>query len=160
SRLRQSRGTIERDRRNKADRGRGREGRWSCAGARERQPTCGAVADSRVGEILSRFTREPASAADMPGRPDGLLGKHRALTRKMTDQDQGIVPKAAERAQPSPASSLPPMIDPMASAAPVDSTAPVPDIRRTVASTDTPRARSIEATILTALAMLYSLYLA
>ena len=120
----------------------------------------GAVADSRVGEILSRFTREPASAAEMPRRPDGLLGKHRALTRKMTDQDQGIVPKAAERAAHSPASSLAPMIDPMASAAPVDSTAPVPDIRRTVASTDSPRARSIEATILTALAMLYSLYLA
>src|SRR6185295_10354539 len=112
--------------------------------------------------ILASERYSPASRANRPRRPktprrpDGLLGKHRALTRKMTDQDQGIVPKAAERAAHSPASSLAPMIDPMASSAPVDSTAPVPDIRRTVASTESPRARSIEATILTALAMLYS----
>src|SRR5438477_6712634 len=78
----------------------------------------------------------------------------------MTDPDQGIVPKAAERAAHEPASSLSPVVDPTASAKPVDAAAPAPDIRRTVAATEAPRARSIEATILTALALLYSLYLA
>src|SRR3982751_5713617 len=78
----------------------------------------------------------------------------------MTDQDQAIVPKAAERAARAPSSSLTPVVDPTASAPPVDATAPQPDIGRTVAAADAPRARSIEATILTALALLYSLYLA
>jgi len=78
----------------------------------------------------------------------------------MTDQDQAVVPKAAERAARAPASSLTPDVDPTASASPADATAPAPDIGRTVAAAVAPRARSIEATILTALALLYSLYLA
>src|SRR5437763_105476 len=78
----------------------------------------------------------------------------------MTDPDHAIVPKAAERAARAPASPLSPVVDPTVSAAPVDTTAPAPDIGRTVAAAEAPRARSIEATILTALAMLYSLYLA
>ncbi len=52
------------------------------------------------------------------------------------------------------------MVDSMASAPPAEATAPTPDIGRTVAAAEAPRARSIEATILTALALLYSLYLA
>ena len=78
----------------------------------------------------------------------------------MSDQDQAIVPKAAERAARAPASSLTPIVDSTASAPPVDATAPQPDIRRTVAAAEAPRARSIEATILTVLALLYSLYFA
>jgi hypothetical protein len=78
----------------------------------------------------------------------------------MTDPDQAIIPKAAERAARAPASSLSPIIDPTASATSADPTAPTPDIGRTFAASEAPRARSIEATILTALAMLYSLYLA
>src|SRR3954447_26149367 len=78
----------------------------------------------------------------------------------MTDPDQAIVPKAAERAARAPSSSLTPVVDPTASAPPVDATAPPPDISRTVAAASAPRARSIETTILTALAVLYSLYLA
>src|SRR6476469_5200256 len=78
----------------------------------------------------------------------------------MTDQDQGIVPKVAERAAESPTSSLTPIVDPTVSAAARDSSTPAPDLRRTVAAAEAPRARSIEATILTALALLYSLYLA
>ena len=78
----------------------------------------------------------------------------------MSDPDQAIVSKAAERAARAPASSLTPVVDATASAPPADATAPQPDIRRTVAAAEAPRARSIEATILTALALLYSLYLA
>jgi predicted PurR-regulated permease PerM len=89
------------------------------------------------------------------------IGKHRALSAlKMSDQDQAIVPKAAERAARAPGSSLTPVVDSTASAPPVDASAPAPDIGRTVAAAAAPRARSIEATILTALALLYSLYLA
>src|SRR3954451_3396531 len=78
----------------------------------------------------------------------------------MTDPDQAIVPKAAERAARAPTSSLTPVVDPTASAPPVDARAPQPDIGRTVAAAEGRRASSIEATILTALALLYSLYLA
>jgi predicted PurR-regulated permease PerM len=94
----------------------------------------------------------------MPRRP---LGKQRALSAlTMSDQDQAIVPKAAERAARAPASSLTPIVDSAATAPPVDASAPQPDIGRTVAAAGAPRARSIETTILTALALLYSLYLA
>jgi len=78
----------------------------------------------------------------------------------MSDQEEAIVPKAAERAARAPASSLTPIVDSTASAPPVDAAAPPPDIGRTVAAAGAPRARSIETTILTALALLYSLYLA
>jgi predicted PurR-regulated permease PerM len=88
-------------------------------------------------------------------------GKQRALSAlTMSDQDQAIVPKAAERAARAPASSLTPIVDSTATAPPVDGSAPPPDIGRTVAAVGAPRARSIETTILTALALLYSLYLA
>src|SRR4029079_18331270 len=75
-------------------------------------------------------------------------------------EEEAIVPKAAERAARAPASSLTPIVDSTASAPPVDAAAPPPDIGRTVAAAGAPRARSIETTILTALALLYSLYLA
>ena len=93
----------------------------------------------------------------MPRRP---IGKQRALSAlTMSDQDQAIVPKAAERAARAPASSLTPIVDSAATAPPVDASAHQPDIGRTVAAAGAPRARSIETTILTALALLYSLYL-
>ena len=120
-----------------------------------------AVAETPVAEVLSRLTREPASAAGHVVPGIGHFGKHRALSAlKMSDQEQAIVPKAAERAARAPASSLTPVVDPTVSAAPVDANAPPPDISRTVAAAGAPRARSIEATILTALALLYSLYVA
>ena len=76
------------------------------------------------------------------------------------DQDPGIVPEAVERATRSPDSTLTPVVDPAASAAPADAVAPVPDLQRTAEMVASPRGRSIEATILTSLAVLYSLYFA
>ena len=76
------------------------------------------------------------------------------------DQDPGIVPQAVEHATQSPDSTLAPIVDPQASAAPVDSGAPTPDLERTAQAVASPRGRSIEATILTTLAVLYSLYFA
>ena len=76
------------------------------------------------------------------------------------DQDPGIVPAAVERATQSPDSSLAPSVDPAARAEPVDVDTPVPDLGRTAEAVGSPRGRSVEATILTALAVLYSLYFA
>lgn len=76
------------------------------------------------------------------------------------DQDAGIVPKAAERAAQSPESTLTPNIDPQATAAPVDANAPTPDLERTAHAAVGPRGRLIEVTILTTLAVLYTLYFA
>ncbi|HKH90571.1 MAG TPA: AI-2E family transporter [Gemmatimonadaceae bacterium] len=76
------------------------------------------------------------------------------------DQDPGIVPQAVEHAARSPESTLVPDVDPHASAAPVDAGAPTPDLSRTAQAVSSPRGRSIEVTVLTALAVLYSLYFA
>jgi len=76
------------------------------------------------------------------------------------DQDPGIVGKAVDRATHSPDSSLVPAVDPGLRAEPVDSTASSPDIERTAEAVDSPRGRSIEVTILTSLALLYTLYFA
>ena len=76
------------------------------------------------------------------------------------DQDPGIVPKAVEHAARSPESALVPDVDPYASATPVETGAPTPDLSRTAEAVVSPRGRSIEVTILTTLAVLYSLYFA
>ena len=76
------------------------------------------------------------------------------------DQDPGIIPQAVERATHSPDSSLVPTVDPGIRAEPVDSSASTPDIERTAEAAASSRGRSIEVTILTSLALLYTLYFA
>ena len=65
-----------------------------------------------------------------------------------------------DRATHSPDSSLVPAVDPGLRAEPVDSTASSPDIERTAEAAVSSRGRSIEVTILTSLALLYTLYFA
>jgi predicted PurR-regulated permease PerM len=76
------------------------------------------------------------------------------------DQDPGIVPQAVERATRSPDSALAPMVDASLSAGPGDVRTPRPDIERTAEAASSQRGRSIEVTILTSLALLYTLYFA
>ncbi|PYP76291.1 MAG: hypothetical protein DMD35_18950 [Gemmatimonadetes bacterium] len=76
------------------------------------------------------------------------------------DQDPGIISQAVERATRSPDSSLTPAIDPGLRSSPVDAAAPAPDLERTAQAVGGPRGRSIEVTILTSLALLYTLYFA
>src|SRR4051812_12063770 len=76
------------------------------------------------------------------------------------DQDPGIVPQAVERATRSPDSTLAPPVDASLSTAAGDVRTPRPDIERTKDAVAGPRSRSIEATILTSLALLYTLYFA
>jgi predicted PurR-regulated permease PerM len=76
------------------------------------------------------------------------------------DEDQGIVPKVVDRATRSPDSTLAPVVDPSLDASPVSAAAPTPDLERTAQAVESPRGRSIEVTILTTLAVLYTLYFA
>ena len=76
------------------------------------------------------------------------------------DQDPGIVPQAVERAKRSPDSSLVPAVDPSLQGEPVEPNDSPPDIQRTAKAVVGPRGRSIEVTILTSLALLYTLYFA
>jgi predicted PurR-regulated permease PerM len=76
------------------------------------------------------------------------------------DNDPGLVSRAAERAAQSSDSSFTPAVDPTASATPPAPGAPVPDIKRTADAVGGPRVRSVEATVLTTLALLYTLYFA
>jgi predicted PurR-regulated permease PerM len=76
------------------------------------------------------------------------------------DQDPGIVPQAVDRATRSPDSALAPAVDPSLRATPVDAVAPTPNLERTADAVVGPRGRSIEVTILTSLALLYTLYFA
>jgi predicted PurR-regulated permease PerM len=76
------------------------------------------------------------------------------------DQDPGIVPQAVERAKRSPDSSLVPAVDEGMQAQPVAPNDSPPDIERTAKAVVGPRGRSIEVTILTSLALLYTLYFA
>jgi predicted PurR-regulated permease PerM len=76
------------------------------------------------------------------------------------DQDPGIVPQAVDRAMRSPDSTLAPALDPGLRATPVDAVAPPPNLERTADAVESPRGRSIEVTILTSLALLYTLYFA
>ncbi len=80
------------------------------------------------------------------------------------DQELGVEPgvaaHAADHAVRSPDSSLTPQVDAGATATPAAPGAPTPDLGRTGAAIDRPRSRSIEATLLTVLAVLYTLYFA
>jgi predicted PurR-regulated permease PerM len=76
------------------------------------------------------------------------------------DQDSAIVPAAAERATRSTDSSFTPAVNEHASAGPAELGGPAPDLTRTGDAIDRPRSRSIEATLLTVLAVLYTLYFA
>jgi predicted PurR-regulated permease PerM len=76
------------------------------------------------------------------------------------NQTSGVASNAADHAVRSPDSPLTPAVDPMASASPAAPGAPPPDLRRTVDALDRSRSRSIEATLLTVLAVLYTLYFA
>ena len=73
------------------------------------------------------------------------------------DQDPGIVQKAVEKATSTGDSTLMPAADPHALTTPNVPGAPPPNLDRTGEVIDTHRTRSIEATVLTALAVLYSL---
>lgn len=76
------------------------------------------------------------------------------------DHESGIASGAAERATRTPDSALTPQVDPRASAAPATPGGPAPDLARTGEAIDRSRSRSIEATLLTVLAVLYTLYFA
>jgi predicted PurR-regulated permease PerM len=76
------------------------------------------------------------------------------------DQQPGVVPEAAARAARSPDSPLSPDVHVPATAAPAGPGAPTPDLARTGEAIDQPRSRSLEATLLTVLAVLYTLYFA
>jgi predicted PurR-regulated permease PerM len=76
------------------------------------------------------------------------------------DQDPGIIPQAVERATRSPDSTLTPDVDPSLGSAPGSANAPPANLERTAEAVVSQRGRSIEATILTSLALLYTLYFA
>ena len=76
------------------------------------------------------------------------------------DEDSGIVPQAVERAKRAPDSTLAPMVDPGMSATPATPAAPTPDLERTAEAVESQRGRSVQVTILTTLAVLYTLYFA
>jgi predicted PurR-regulated permease PerM len=76
------------------------------------------------------------------------------------DQDPGIVPKAIERAKADGDSALTPDVDAGALTRPAEAGAPTPDLERTAEAIGSHRGRSVEATVLTALALLYTLYFA
>ncbi len=76
------------------------------------------------------------------------------------DQTSGAAGGAAQRATRSTDSSLVPSVDARASASPAAPDAAAPNLSRTGEAIDRPRSRSVEATLLTVLAVLYSLYFA
>jgi predicted PurR-regulated permease PerM len=76
------------------------------------------------------------------------------------DQSSGLVPGVAARAVRTPDSSLTPDVDEHARAAPATPGAPDPDLSRTAEAIEQPRSRSVEAAVLTVLAVLYTLYFA
>ena len=76
------------------------------------------------------------------------------------DQDPGIVPQAVDRATRSPDSTLAPVVDPTLDATPAHPVAATPDLQRTAEAVESRRGRSVEVTILTTLAVLYTLYFA
>jgi predicted PurR-regulated permease PerM len=77
----------------------------------------------------------------------------------MDDENEGI-PAAAERAARDGDSALAPRVDPTATAAPASPEAPQPNLARTAEAIARPRGQSIEATVLTVLAVMYTMYVA
>jgi len=76
------------------------------------------------------------------------------------DHEQGGIPAAAERAAREGDSVLAPHVDPTATATPATPDAPPPDLERTADALARPRSRSLETTVLTVLAVLYTMYVA
>jgi predicted PurR-regulated permease PerM len=76
------------------------------------------------------------------------------------DPDSGLVPDAATRAAHSPDSALTPDVHSRASAEPAAPGAPTPDLSRTVTAINRSRSQSIEVTLITVLAVLYTMYFA
>ena len=76
------------------------------------------------------------------------------------NQNSGVAPDAVDRATRATDSALAPDVNVRATAAPAAPGAPTPDLARTGEAIDRPRSRSIEATLLTVLAVLYTLYFA
>ena len=77
-----------------------------------------------------------------------------------SSQESGVAPAAAARATRVPDSSLTPAVDPAATAEPAAPGAPVPNIERTGNALGRRRGQSIQTTVLTVLAVLYTLYFA
>jgi predicted PurR-regulated permease PerM len=75
------------------------------------------------------------------------------------NQDAGV-PAAAERAARRSDSSLSPDVDPTVRAVPAGPEGETPNLEKTGDAIETKRSRSIEATLLTGLAVLYTLYIA
>jgi predicted PurR-regulated permease PerM len=78
----------------------------------------------------------------------------------MTKNDSGIVSDIAAHSARSAESVLTPAVDPAASGRPGEHGEPAPDLRRTEAALETPRARSASVVIVAVLAVLYTLYFA
>jgi predicted PurR-regulated permease PerM len=76
------------------------------------------------------------------------------------DHEQGGIPAAAARAAREGDSVLAPHVDPTATATPATPDAPPPDLERTADALARPRSRSLETTVLTVLAVLYTMYVA
>ncbi|MCY7379506.1 MAG: AI-2E family transporter [Gemmatimonadaceae bacterium] len=77
------------------------------------------------------------------------------------DHDPGAVPDALDRAfRTRESSSLAPAVDARATAAPAGPGAPTPDLTRTGDAIDQHRSRSVEVTLITVLAVLYTMYFA
>ena len=76
-----------------------------------------------------------------------------------TEQRPDRLPEAAARA-PDDDDSLAPTVDARATASPAVPGGPTPDLERTAEALSRPRSQSIETTVLTVLAVLYTLYVA
>ena len=76
------------------------------------------------------------------------------------DQDSGVVPAAADRAARSASSPLVPAVNERAAGRASDRGEPKPDLEATGSALAGTRGRSVEATLITVLAMLYTLYIA
>jgi predicted PurR-regulated permease PerM len=74
------------------------------------------------------------------------------------DKKPGIVDEAVERATHDNDSTLTPVVSPVAAATPAAPSAATPNLERTAEAVGGHRGRSIEATVLTVLAVMYTLY--
>jgi predicted PurR-regulated permease PerM len=83
-----------------------------------------------------------------------------ALPLMATERRAGVVPVATDHSTAAEDSTLMPTVDAGASATPATTGAPVPDLERTAEALARPRSQSIEATVLTVLAVFYTLYVA
>ena len=77
-----------------------------------------------------------------------------------SDKNSGFAGATAARAARDQGSTLTPSVDATARAVPSETGAPTPDLNKTGAAIDRTRSRSVEATVLTVLALRYSLYFA